>query len=185
MSCLTAWPRVALLLSLLWVVATAGGAEPAPPELLPGRRAATCEDSVESPATTCIHTSGAPSERLASRMADWHRRYESQMAPVKGAWLGVLRALENVGPAAPDGLLYLDERCAEIRRALGGLARAEMLPSPDPVVDLHLLRTLASLRQAASVCEPERFFYLTYRLDGAGSAFLETARLMRLYGLAP
>ncbi len=107
------------------------------------------------------------------------------MAPVQKAWLEALRAVDRVGFADPAARWRLTERCTGLRQALAGVSPDEILPAPDRVVDLYLRRAMGSLQRAARDCDGERLFLVGYRFHQAGRAYLEVARALLPYGVAP
>lgn len=132
-----------------------------------------------------IRFSAPPLPDQSRRMVEWHRRYRAGLAPVKKAWVEALRVFDRIGFADPAARWRLGERCAGLRQTLADASTDEILPVPDPVVDLYLRRAMASLQVAARDCDAERIFLLDYRFSRAGKAYLEFARAMRPYGIEP
>lgn len=60
-----------------------------------------------------------------------------------------------------------------------------LLDVPDPVVRIHLGRSLDELRVAAEACVNGRRFESSYRFREAARAFLEARTLLGRYGLSP
>lgn len=141
--------------------------------------------SEAGPADIDIRFTTPPSPEQARRVLDWHSSYRAELTPVKEAWLAALRVLDRVGFADPAARWRLAERCVALRQALVGVSPDEILPVPDPVVDLYLRRAMVSLQQAARDCDSERLFLVSYRFKRAGQAYLKVARALKPYGVSP
>ena len=120
-----------------------------------------------------------PSRREMERMGAWHRRHKRVMDAVNRAWLRALRANDRVlwKDPAPD--------CRALRETLWSPEMKGLLAAPDPVLRLHLGRSVDELRVAAAACASGRYFESAHRFREAGKAFLQVGALMTRYELHP
>ena len=113
------------------------------------------------------------------RMVVWQRRNRQAMESVKRRWLGALRA--------NDRILWRDPApaCTELLEVLESTGVSGLLMAPDPVVRIHLGRSLDQLRAAAGACSRGRYFESTYLFREAARSFLEVKAFLSRHGLSP
>ena len=133
--------------------------------------------AAEAPIALAPALRPAPEERAA--MLRWHRLYDQRFAAVKESWAQLLDAL------AAAERERVPTTCRRLERGLAGLDPPTFLPVPDPTIDLHFKRTLGDLQRVVASCHRGRWFELSHRLEVASRSFVQTAALIRRYGLEP
>lgn len=120
-------------------------------------------------------------------MAAWHGDYRRESAAVKRAWGELLQALQPVRGSVPTvpRPIQIGAQCVALRSSVAAMEEGTVRAVPDPVVHLHLRRSIAALGAAAAVCDGDRSFLLNHRLETAARSFLELAGVLRRYRLSP
>lgn len=92
-------------------------------------------------------------------MVGWHRGYLPRAAPVRRAFVAVLRARHEPRPARWEP--GVQRSCGRLARELGrfgeGVEDGEIFPVPYRPADYHLKRSYASLDEAARACLAGRY----------------------------
>ena len=112
-------------------------------------------------------------------MVVWLQHNHRRMESVKSRWLAALVANEKI--------LWRDPApaCSELSKVLESPGVESLERAPDPVVRLHLGRSLDRLRAAARACAGGRYFESTYLFREAARSFLEARVFLARYGLDP
>lgn len=121
----------------------------------------------------------ATTEDRREPLTAWHRRNRDMLKAVKERWLGALRAHDKVLWSDPA------PACGELLEALEDPGMEDLLRAPDPVVRMHLGRSMDRLRAAARTCLRGGYFESTYLFRGAARSFLQVRALLGRHGLEP